>query len=115
LQLILSLAAAAPDARRAAAQAVAKVGKIEVPEKQWPELVDGLVHAALGDVPVGTKAASITALGYLCEEIDDPDVLEQADRDKILSAIVTNMAEGAQLDVKKAAVTGMNHALDFAE
>lgn len=115
MQLILSLAAAVPNARQAAAQAVAKVGKIEVPNKQWPELVDGLVHAALGEVPLGTKAASITALGFLCEEIEDPSVLPQADRDKILSAIVTNMADTAALEVKKAAVTGMNHALDFAE
>jgi importin subunit beta-1 len=67
---VVSLSSAAPNARQAAAQAVAKVGKIELPTRRWPELIEGLANAAFADgVPDGTKAASVTALGYLCEEI----------------------------------------------
>jgi importin subunit beta-1 len=70
VQLVVSLSSAAPNARQAAAQAVAKVGKIELPTRRWPELIEGLANAAFADgVPDGTKAASVTALGYLCEEI----------------------------------------------
>jgi importin subunit beta-1 len=68
--LVVALAAATPLARAAAAQVVAKVGKIEIPLKMWPELVNGLTQTALTpSVQPGTKAASVTALGYLCEEI----------------------------------------------
>jgi hypothetical protein len=41
--------------------------------------------------------------------------MEQADRDKILSAIVTNMSPAVVVEVRRAAVAGLNHALDFAE
>jgi hypothetical protein len=114
--LVLSLSAAAPLARQSAAQAVAKVGKVEVPAKQWPELVDGLVSASLAEgVALTTKAASLTALGYLCEEVQDPDDIEQAARDKILAAIVNNCAPTAVLEVRRAAIKGLLHSLDFAE
>jgi hypothetical protein len=96
--------------------AVAKVGKVEVPAKQWPELVDGLVSASLAEgVALTTKAASLTALGYLCEEVQDPDDIEQAARDKILAAIVNNCAPTAVLEVRRAAIKGLLHSLDFAE
>lgn len=70
LQLVPSLSASHAAPRTAAAQAIAKLGKIEVPEGAWPELVDGLVGAAMSDaVPEATKTASLTAIGFLCEEI----------------------------------------------
>lgn len=70
LQLVPSLSASRQEPRTAAAQAIAKLGKIEVPEGAWPELVDGLVGAAMSDaVPEATKTASLTAIGFLCEEI----------------------------------------------
>lgn len=112
----MSLSATTPLARHAAAQAVAKVGRIEVPAKEWPELFDGLVSAALTDgVAVGTKTASVTALGYLCEEIDDASVVDQAARDKILSAIVNNCVPAAPVELRRAAIKGLLHSLDFAE
>ena len=67
--LVAALSASMPLARQAAAQAIAKVGKVEVPAAQWPELIDGLVGTARAAAPPGTRAASLTALGYLCEEI----------------------------------------------
>lgn len=70
LQLVPALSGSHPAPRTAAAQAIAKLGKIEVPEGAWPELVDGLVGAAMSDaVPEATKTASLTAIGFLCEEI----------------------------------------------
>ena len=68
--LVAALSASAAPARQSAAQAIAKVGKIEVPVKGWPELVPGLVATVMGaGVPPGAQVASLIALGFLCEEI----------------------------------------------
>lgn len=113
--LVPSLSASQAAPRTAAAQAIAKLGKIEVPEGAWPELVDGLVGAAMSDaVPEATKTASLTAIGFLCEEIDEVEKMKVADREKVLSAIVTNMASPL-LPVRTTATRALLTALDFAE
>lgn len=70
LQLVQSLSASDKKARTGAAQAIAKIGKIELPLKQWPDLIDGLNSAATGaGVPSAPKSAAVTALGFLCSEL----------------------------------------------
>lgn len=52
------------------AQGVAKVGGIEIPASQWPDLVPMLLgHATNSALPVGALHAVLMTLGYLLEEI----------------------------------------------
>lgn len=70
LQLLSSLIAVHPKARTAAAQAIAKVGKVDIPDGQWTTLVPSLVAQVLNPAAgVELKSASVTALGFLCEEL----------------------------------------------
>lgn len=70
MQLIMSLSACHEKARSAAAQAMAKVAKIDVPDKEWKEVIPGLCYAAMeADIPHDTKIAALLAIGYLCYEI----------------------------------------------
>lgn len=87
-------------ARHTAAQVIAKVGAIEVPEKQWTELVDGLLANVANTGFPGVVYNSLEALGYLCEELDVGDLsLDQVGR--TLEAIITGMDESSPPEIRR--------------
>lgn len=61
---------ASPDAgaRKTAAQVVSKIACIELPKKQWPQLMTGLIRSMSSD-DNNLKEATLSCLGFICEEI----------------------------------------------
>ena len=78
-------------ARHTAALALAKVAAIELPAKQWQDLVPTLLQN-MGVQPPnsGLKQATLASLGYICEEMGrlEEDVLAQEQINSILTAVV---------------------------
>ncbi|XP_022922215.1 importin subunit beta-1-like [Cucurbita maxima] len=112
--LLNTLSSAVADARSTASQVVAKIAGIELPQKQWPELIGSLllnVHQQSSHV----KQATLETLGYLCEEVS-PDVLDQDQVNRILTAVVQGMnASEGNNDVRLAATRSLYNALGFAQ
>lgn len=97
--------------RNNAAQAVAAIAAIELPQNQWPDLITGLLHNVSSTQDVALKQASLQAIGYICETIvrmnlsnfnvfffnyshppfKDPNVLATQ-----ANAILTAVAQGAR-------------------
>ena len=99
--------------RRAAAQAVAKIGSIEIPENMWPELLNTLASSARSDQyqdPV--KTSVLECIGYLCEQLDE-DAVQPAHVNDILTAIIHNMRVEAAGTVRLAATTALGQSLSF--
>lgn len=102
-------------AATAGSQVVAKVGALEVPVKQWPELLDTLVsNMAEPNAPDGNllKTATLEALGYLCEDLED-EAIDPPETNKILTAIVDGMRDDRVDDVRVAGATALLNALVF--
>ena len=86
-----------PDANvsKSAAQAVAALAAYDVPRGVWPNLLPTLlnnvndVNAATMSLP--TKIASLNALGYMCETVNDIDTYEKSVVDQILHTVVSGM------------------------
>ncbi|CAN4102345.1 unnamed protein product [Withania somnifera] len=111
--LLQTLSSMAPDARSTASQVIAKVAGIELPQKQWPELIGSLLSNQ--QLPAHVKQATLETLGYLCEEVS-PEVVEQDQVNKILTAVVQGMnAEEGNTDVRLAATRALYNALGFAQ
>nr|GEV83021.1 importin subunit beta-1 [Tanacetum cinerariifolium] len=112
--LLQTLTSPIYEARSTTSQVIAKVAGIELPQKQWPELIGSLL-SSIHQVPVHVKQATLETLGYLCEEVS-PDVVEQDQVNKILTAVVQGMnpSEGSN-DVKLAATRALYNALSFAQ
>nr|GEX42429.1 importin subunit beta-1 [Tanacetum cinerariifolium] len=112
--LLQTLTSPVHEARSTASQVIAKVAGIELPQKQWSELIGSLL-SSIHQVPVHVKQATLETLGYLCEEVS-PDVVEQDQVNKILTAVVQGMnpSEGSN-DVKLAATRALYNALSFAQ
>ncbi|KAL3630714.1 Importin subunit beta-1 [Castilleja foliolosa] len=112
--LLQTLASGVADARSTASQVIAKVARIELPQKQWPELIGSLL-SNVQQVPPHVKQATLETLGYLCEEVGPEDV-EQDQVNKILTAVVQGMnANEANIDVRLAATRALYNALGFAQ
>lgn len=111
--LLQTLSSPVSDARSTASQVIAKVAGIELPQKQWPELIGSLLSNS-HQVPAHVKQATLETLGYLCEEVS-PDVVDQDQVNKILTAVVQGMnANEVNNDVRLAATRALYNALGFA-
>ncbi|KAK4351001.1 hypothetical protein RND71_030314 [Anisodus tanguticus] len=112
--LLQTLSSPVPEAHSTASQVIAKVAGIELPQKQWHELIVSLL-SNIHQVPAHVKQATLETLGYLCEEVS-PDVVDQDQVNKILTAVVQGMnAEEGNNDVRLAATRALYNALVFAQ
>lgn len=112
--LLQTLTSPVASARSTASQVIAKVAGIEIPQKQWPELIGSLL-ANIHQVQPNVKQATLETLGYLCEEVS-PDAVDQDQVNKILTAVVQGMnASEANSDVRLAATRALYNALGFAQ
>ncbi|XP_073525876.1 uncharacterized protein [Phyllobates terribilis] len=112
--LLQTLSSPVHDARSTASQVIAKVAGIELPQKQWPELIASLL-SNIHQVPPHVKQATLETLGYLCEEVSS-EVLDQDQVNKILTALVQGMSSTeANNDVRLAATRALYNALGFAQ
>ncbi|KAL3617470.1 Importin subunit beta-1 [Castilleja foliolosa] len=113
--LLNTLGSSVREASHTAAQVVAKIASIEVPRKEWPELI-GLLLANMTkpDSPASLKQATLETLGYVCEEISHEDLVQEE-----VNAVLTAVAQGMNVaeqnsDVRLAATRALYNALDFA-
>ncbi|PPD86013.1 hypothetical protein GOBAR_DD17063 [Gossypium barbadense] len=112
--LLTTLSSIVSDARSTASQAIAKVAGIELPQKQWPELIGSLL-SNVNQQPAHAKQATLETLGYLCEEVP-PNVIDQDQVNKILTAVVQGMsASEVNTDVRLAATRALYNAIGFAQ
>ncbi|KAK6155567.1 hypothetical protein DH2020_009815 [Rehmannia glutinosa] len=112
--LLQILSSTVTDARSTASQVIAKVAGIELPQKQWPELIGSLL-SNVHQVPPHVKQATLETLGYMCEEVG-PEVVEQDQVNKILTAVVQGMnANEGNIEVRLAATRALYNALGFAQ
>lgn len=114
--LLSTLGSSAPEARHTSSQVIAKIAAIEIPRKEWPELIGSLlVNMNQQDRPASLKQATLETLGYTCEEISHQD-LGQDEVNSVLTAVVQgmNVAQHSP-EVRLAATRALYNALDFAQ
>ncbi|CAH0389883.1 unnamed protein product [Bemisia tabaci] len=96
-----------------AAQCVAYVAVVELPQGKWPELIQILVNNVLD--PNSTemvREATLETIGYICQDIDHEILTSQSNH--ILTAIVHGMRNTeASNHVRLAATTALLNSLEF--
>ncbi|KAJ1675667.1 karyopherin Kap95 [Spiromyces aspiralis] len=106
-----TLATSDSQASRAAAQTIAAIAAIELPQNQWPDAINTLL-TNVNTQNEHLKKASLQAIGYICESID-PEILA-SQSNTILTAVVqgANASETNQ-EVRHAAITALYNSLEF--
>jgi importin subunit beta-1 len=114
--LLKTLGSSVQDARHTASQVIAKIASIEIPRKEWPDLIGSLlVFMTQPDKPASLKQATLETLGYVCEEISHRD-LEQAEVNSVLTAVVQGMnVQHQSSEVRLAGTRALFNALEFAQ
>ncbi|KAM3400340.1 hypothetical protein ACQJBY_005304 [Aegilops geniculata] len=114
--LLLTLGSSVPDARQASSQVTAKVASIEMPRREWQDLIAKLLgNMTQQGASAPLKQATLEALGYVCEEIS-PEHLEQDQVNAVLTAVVQGMNQAElSVEVRLAAVKALYNALYFAD
>jgi len=111
--LLQSLRSPHAIARHTAAQAAAQIAIIDIPSKEWSNLLPTLLQYSTTEDNDGIKVASLETLGYICEELSD-EYVDQSEINQILTAIVDGAAPTRSKEVVYAAITALRNSLDFA-
>lgn len=77
------------------ANAIATIAKIEIPRREWLELIPNLCSNA-GHESEDVKNASLQTLGYICEELKPDDINDQL-KNTIILALTSNISGNAAL------------------
>ncbi|KAM3409877.1 hypothetical protein ACQJBY_002249 [Aegilops geniculata] len=114
--LLITLGSSVGDARQTSSQVIAKIASIEIPRREWQDLIAKLLsNMTQPGASAPLKQATLEALGYVCEEIP-PEHLEQDQVNAVLTAVVQGMNQTElSSEVRLAAVKALYNALDFAE
>ena len=117
--LLSGLAMEPQEVRGTVALVVAKVAAIELPRREWGELIPALLANMSAPPPNhGVRQATLQALGYICEEMGalKDDVLSPEQINMVLTAVVSGMRpEEPAAETRLAAVAALQNAIEFAE
>ena len=95
------------------ANAVAVIASIEIPRREWLELIPNLCNNAGNENP-DYKNAALQTLGYICDELA-PEDLNNELKNKIILALPSNITEKVELIKSTSlAVKAFLQALPFA-
>jgi importin subunit beta-1 len=77
--------------RNQIASLLAQIGKIEIPRKEWDDLITVMCTNSTHQ-DMNTRLASLKTLGYICEELQTND-LEDAVKNQLIMALLNNLDE----------------------
>lgn len=95
------------------AQLVAAIAEIELPRKEWTDLIGIIVENTKPEKPEHVKRASLLTIGFICDSADpnDPTIIQQSNG--ILIAIVQGAQASEQSKVVR--LTAMNALINSLE
>ena len=83
-------------ARKGALLAVATIAQIEIPKKEWPEIIPILSASAQG-TDINSKLSSLEIQGIICDDLEKSD-LSPDQVDTILNGLVLNITSAQSTD-----------------
>jgi len=73
MAILATLASSSSLIRRSIAQIISVIASIEIPRGEWTDLLTNLCQNSLNEA-LNIKMASLTTLGFICEEIEPEDL-----------------------------------------
>jgi importin subunit beta-1 len=113
LVVLKALESAKKNARKGACYAITAIAQIELPRKEWSEIITTLCNNAQGS-NINLKLSSLEALGYISEDLDNK-TLDISQIDMILNALVLNATEAASTnEVKLISLSSLSKCLHLS-
>jgi len=87
--MLANLAARSATVRTQVAYAVATIASIEIPRREWLEIIPNLCDNSGGE-NVDFKNAALETLGFICDEISREDINNEL-KNKVVYALSSNI------------------------
>ncbi|KAF7300244.1 APC1-C domain-containing protein [Mycena kentingensis (nom. inval.)] len=109
---LLTLGSASTKAGSFAAQVVAAIATVELPQNQWPDLIEILLGFVNTQANVNLRIATLQTIGFICESIK-PEVLTLRANEILTAVIHGARKEEPSPDVQLAAIHAVYNSLEF--
>ncbi|KAI5118628.1 hypothetical protein M0805_006995 [Coniferiporia weirii] len=111
-EALMTLGSSMHKAGGVAAQVVAAIAAVELPDNQWPEVIEILLRFMDNSENVNLRIATLQAIGYICESIK-PDILSVRSNEILTAVIHGARKEEASTEVQLAAINALYNSLEF--
>jgi len=112
---LATLASPKTNVRNQIANILAQIGKIEIPRKEWNDLIPSMCTNSKSD-DMNIRLASLKTLGYICEELQTND-LDDTTKNSIILALLENLmtdeVENGVLEPSKLAIAAFVDSIPF--
>ena len=88
--MLANLASPSSTVRKQVASAIAAIASIEIPRKEWLELIPNLSENSVHQ-DIEIRSAALETLGFICEELVPEDLNDQL-KNKVVLALTSNMS-----------------------
>lgn len=97
--------------RSQVANILSAIASIEVPRHEWDDLIPNLCNNSTSD-DINIKLASLTTLGYICEELYPNDLSDQL-KNNIILALTNNISKEGSLDPTKLSIKALLYSVPY--
>lgn len=87
--MLANLASQSSVVRKQVGSAIAAIASIEIPRKEWLELIPNLCDNSVHE-QFEIRSAALETLGFICEELMPEDLIDEL-KNKIVLALTTNI------------------------
>ncbi|KAF8889026.1 armadillo-type protein [Infundibulicybe gibba] len=109
---LITLGSTSQKAGAFAAQVVAAIAAVELPQGQWPDLIEILLGFVNNQPNPNLKIATLQTIGYICETIK-PEILSLRSNEILTAVIHGARKEEPSQDVQIAAIHALFNSLEF--
>ena len=89
MAILATLASTKVLVRNQIANILAAIASIEIPRKEWDDLIPNLCNNSTNE-DINIRLASLTTLGYICEELYPEDLADDL-KNSIILALTNNI------------------------
>ena len=111
MALLATLATPKAVVRNQIANILAAIASIEIPRKEWDDLIPSLCANSTSE-ELNIKLASLTTLGYICEELDPSDLTDQV-KNNILMALTMNISNTEPHEPTRLAIRALLFSIPY--
>ncbi|KAG5653924.1 hypothetical protein H0H81_009281 [Sphagnurus paluster] len=109
---LLTLGSTSQKAGNFASQVVAAIAAVELPQNQWPDLIELLLGFVNNQQNTNLKIATLQTIGFICETIK-PEILTLRSNEILTAVIHGARKEEPSTEVQLAAIHALFNSLEF--
>ncbi|KAJ3505061.1 hypothetical protein NLJ89_g7615 [Agrocybe chaxingu] len=109
---LITLSSSNPKAGNFASQVVSAIAAVELPQGQWPDLIEILLGFVNNQTNTNLRIATLQTIGFICEAIK-PDILSLRSNEILTAVIHGARKEEPSPEVQLAAIHALFNSLEF--